>query len=135
MDNIHVVKETTLNIEKTSLDLVLSYFGSIFLQTRTKFKKSLKNILVVNCQQCLKIRPDQVTTFTSKIGFPKIFLLLSFVNSSVASVMSPIMVNVLIHLIVRIVEHIGISTLTKKQVNTKKNSVADHLLICNNPAS
>ena len=50
MDNIHVVKETTLNIEKTSLDLVLSYFGSIFLQTRTKFKKSLKNILVVNCQ-------------------------------------------------------------------------------------
>ena len=44
------------------------------------------------------------------------------------------MVNVLIHLIVRIVEHIGISTLTKKQVNTKKNSVADHLLICNNPA-
>ena len=58
MDNIHVVKETTLNIEKTSLDLVLSYFGSIFLQTRTKLKKSLKNILVVNCQWCLKIRPD-----------------------------------------------------------------------------
>ena len=45
MDNIHVVKETTLTVEKKPLFLVLSYLGSIFLQTRTKLKKSLKNIL------------------------------------------------------------------------------------------
>ena len=47
MDNIHVVKETTLTVEKKPLVLVLPYIGSISLQTRTKSKKSLKNIL--NC--------------------------------------------------------------------------------------
>ena len=47
MDNIHVVKETTLTVEKKPLVLVLPYLGSISLQTRTKLKKSLKNIL--NC--------------------------------------------------------------------------------------
>ena len=47
MDNIHVVKETTLTVKKKSLVLVLPYLGSIFLQTRTKLKKSLKNIF--NC--------------------------------------------------------------------------------------
>ena len=47
MNNIHVVKETTLTVEKKPLVLVLQYLGSITLQTRTKLKKSLKNIL--NC--------------------------------------------------------------------------------------
>ena len=47
MGNICVVKETTQTIEKKSLALVLPYLGSISLQTRTKLKKSLKNIL--NC--------------------------------------------------------------------------------------
>ena len=32
-------------------------------------------------------------------------------------------------------EHIGISTLTKKQVKPENSSVADHLLLCNNSAS
>ena len=45
LDNIHIVKETTLTVEKKSLVLVLPYLGSISLQTRTKLKKSLKNIL------------------------------------------------------------------------------------------
>ena len=47
MGNIHVVKETTLTIEKKSLVLVLPFLGSISLQTKTKLKKSLTNIL--NC--------------------------------------------------------------------------------------
>ena len=47
MDNLHVVKETTLTVEKKPLVLVLPYFGSLSLQNRTKLKKSLKNIL--NC--------------------------------------------------------------------------------------
>ena len=45
MDNIRVVKETTLTVKKKSLVLVYAYLGSIFLQTRTKLKKSLKYIL------------------------------------------------------------------------------------------
>ena len=45
MDNIHVVKETTLTVPTKPLVLVLPYLGLISLQTRTKLKKSLKNIL------------------------------------------------------------------------------------------
>ena len=47
---LHVVKETTLTIEKKPLVLVLLYLGSVSLQTRNKLKKSLKTILVVNCK-------------------------------------------------------------------------------------
>ena len=47
MDNIHVVKETSLTVEKKPLVLVLPDLGSVSLQTRTKLKKSLKNVL--NC--------------------------------------------------------------------------------------
>ena len=35
-DNILVVKETTLAVEKEPLALVLPYLGSIYIQTRTK---------------------------------------------------------------------------------------------------
>ena len=47
MDNVHVVKETTLTVEKKPLVLVLPYLGSISLEFRTKLKKLLKSIL--NC--------------------------------------------------------------------------------------
>ena len=47
MDNIHVVKETILTVEKKPFVLVLPYLGSIFLETRIKLKKSLKNLLIV----------------------------------------------------------------------------------------
>ena len=49
MDNIHVIKETALTVEKKLLAPVLPYLGSISLQIRTKLKKSLKNILA-NCK-------------------------------------------------------------------------------------
>ena len=45
MDNIHIVRESTLTIEKKLLALVLPYLGSISLQSRIKLKKSLKHIL------------------------------------------------------------------------------------------
>ena len=68
------------------------YKLTICLQTRTEevIKKVFKK-----CKLYLKIRPDQVTTFTSKIGFPKIILLVPFISFSVDSAMSPIMMNVL----------------------------------------
>ena len=47
MDNIHVVKETTLTVGKKPLVLVLPYSGSISLKTRTKLMRSFKSIL--NC--------------------------------------------------------------------------------------
>ena len=42
MDNIHVVKETALTVEKKPLLLFLPYHSSITLQTRTKLKRILK---------------------------------------------------------------------------------------------
>ena len=47
MDNIQVVKDTTLTAKKKPFVLILPFFGSISLQTVIKLKKSLKNIL--NC--------------------------------------------------------------------------------------
>ena len=95
MDNIHVVKETTLTIEKKSLVLVLPYLGPISLQTRTKLKKSLKNILnYCKLQIVFKNKTRLATNFISRIGFPKILLLVSFINFSIDFAMSPIMVNV-----------------------------------------
>lgn len=47
MDNIYVVQETNLTIEKKALALVFPYFDLISLQVRTKLKKLLKNTL--NC--------------------------------------------------------------------------------------
>ena len=47
VDDIHVVKEATLTVEKKILVLFLPYVGSISLQTRAKLKKSLKKFL--NC--------------------------------------------------------------------------------------
>ena len=45
MDNINIVKEITLTVKKKPLVLVFPYLGLISLQTRTKLKKPLKNIL------------------------------------------------------------------------------------------
>ena len=39
MDNIKVVKQAVLTVEKRPLLLVFPYLGSIPLQTRTKLKK------------------------------------------------------------------------------------------------
>ena len=45
MDNIDVVEETALTVEKKHLVLVLLHLGSKSLQNRTILKESLKNIL------------------------------------------------------------------------------------------
>ena len=73
----------------------------------------------------------------SRIRFPKILLLVLFINVSVDSAMSPLMMRTecITHLNVRIGEHIGISPLTRKQVKPKNSPVADHLLFCNHSAS
>ena len=83
MDNIRVVKETTLTVEKKPLVLVLPYLGSILLQTRTKLKKSLKNIL--NCcklQIVFKNKTRLGQLLFQGSGSLKILLLGSFINFS-----------------------------------------------------
>ena len=71
-NHIHVVKETTLAVEKKPLVLILPKLGSISLQTRTKLKKSLKNIL--NCcklQIVFKNKTRLENNFNFKDRIPK----------------------------------------------------------------
>ena len=135
MDNIHVVKETTLTVEKKPFVPVLPYLGSISLQTRTKLKKSLKNIL-----NCCKLQivfknktrlgnnfhfKEQISKYLTS-GVVYKFQCGLYIESNYGKCVR--------HLNVRIGEHIGISRLTKKQVKPKNNSVAAHLLFCNHSA-
>ena len=136
MDNVHVVKKTPLTNEKKPLILALLYLGSISLQTRTKLKKSLKNI--VNCSK-LQIVFKSKTTLCNNFNFTDRIL-----RDLTSSVVSKLLYGVwnesyygecVRHLNVRIGEHIGISPLTRKQVKSKNSSVANHLLLCNHSAS
>ena len=66
MDNIHGVKETTLNVGKKLLVLAPPYLGSISLQTRIKWKKSLQDIL--NCCE-LRIMSKNKTSLGNNFHF------------------------------------------------------------------
>ena len=55
MDNIHLIKETTLTIKRKPLVLVLTYLGSISLQTRIRLKKSLSIIIAMSCDSLIVI--------------------------------------------------------------------------------
>ena len=72
MDNIHVVKETNLTVEKKSLVLVLPYLGSISIQTRTKLKKSnWPFFIVVKSQIVFKNKTRLDNNFHFKDRIPK----------------------------------------------------------------
>ena len=79
---------------KKTLLLVYSYLGPLSLQTRTKLRKSLKDIL--NCcklQIVFKSQNKLAKTFRFKDRIPKELNLVSSINFSVDSAMNPIMVN------------------------------------------
>ena len=132
MNNIRVLKETTLTAEKKTVALVFPYLGSISLQTRTKLNKSVKNIL--NCcklQIVFKNKTRLGSIFHFKDRIPKDLasgvvykFQCGFCNESYYG-------ECVRHLNVRIGENIGISPLTKKQVKPKSSTVAEHLLFCN----
>ena len=136
MDNIHVVKETTLTVEKKPLFLVLPYLISISLQTSTKLKNSLKTIL--NCcklQIVFKNKNRLGNNFHFKHQIPKDLTSGVVCKCQCGLYIDSYYGECLRHLNVRIGEHIGVSPLSKKQVKPKNKSVADHLLFCNHLAS
>ena len=120
MDNIHVAKETTLTVEKKPLVLVLLYLGSISLQTRTKSKKSLKNIL--NCcklQIVFKNKTRLGNNFNFNDQIPK-GLTSGLVYKFQCRLYNEFYYGEYMrHLNVRIREHISISPLTRKQVKLR----------------
>ena len=62
--NIHLVNKTVPTVEKKPILLVFLYIGSASLQSRTKLKKSLKNVL-----SCCKLQ----ILFKNKTGVGKTF--------------------------------------------------------------
>ena len=106
------------------------------MQTRTKLRKSLKGIL--NCcklQIVFKSQNKLAKSFRFKDYIPKEFtsgvvykFQCGFRNESYYG-------ECIIHLNVRIGEHIGISPLTKKKVKPKGSAISDHLLLCNHSPS
>ena len=89
MENIHLVKKTTLTVEKKPLVLVLPYLGSISLETRTQLKKQSKIILnCCNLQIVFKNKTRLGNNLHFKDQIPK------DLTSGVVAAMSSIMVNV-----------------------------------------
>ena len=80
-DNIHVLKEATLTVEKKPYALFLPYLGLISLLPKTKLKKPLTNI-----PHCCNL---QVVFIRQQLSF-----LVSFINFSVDYAVSRVMVNV-----------------------------------------
>ena len=96
MDNLRLIKGTTLTIEINPFVLVLPYLCPISSQTITTLMRSLRNILNCCKMQIVfkkKIRLGDKSHYKDR--FPKILLLLLFISFSVDSAMSPIMVNML----------------------------------------
>ena len=136
MDNVHVVKETTLTVEKKPLVLFLPYLGSISLEFRTKLKKSSKSIL--NCcklQIVFKNKTRLGNNFHFKDRIPKDLTSGVVYKFQCGLCNESYYGECVRHLNVRISEHTGTSPLTKKAVKPKSSSMVDHLLFCNHSAS
>ena len=72
LDNKYRIQEKVITVPKKTLFLVLPYLGPLSLQTRTKLRKSLKDIL--NCCKLkiqLKVKTNQQRFFVLKIVFPR----------------------------------------------------------------
>ena len=113
MDNIHVVKETTLTVGKKPLVLVLLYLGSVSLQTRTKLKKSLKNILNYCKLHIVFKNKTRLDNFYFKDQIPKDLLSGVVYKFQFGLCNESYYGELMRHLNIRTGDHIGISPLTK----------------------
>ena len=113
MDNIHVVKETTRTVEKKPLVLVLPYLGSVSLQTRTKLKKSLKNILNYCKLHIVFKNKTRLDNFYFKDQIPKDLLSGVVYKFQFGLCNESYYGELMRHLNIRTGDHIGISPLTK----------------------
>ena len=115
MDNIHVVKETTLSVEKKPLVLFLLYLGSVSLQTRTKLKKSFK--IILNCCNLQRVFRNKIrlgNKFHFQDGTPEDLTSGAVYKFQCGLCNEPYYGECVRHLNDRIGEQTDISPLTKK---------------------
>ena len=132
LDNKCRIQEKVITVPKKTLFVVLPYLGPLSLQTRTKLRKSLKDIR--NCcklQIVFKSQNKLAKAFRFNDGIPK-ELTSGVVYKFQRGLCSESYYGEFARrLNVRIGEHIGISPLTRKKVKPKCSAVSDHLLLCN----
>ena len=117
------------------LVLVLPYLGSIFLQTMTKLKRSLKNMLnYCKLQTEFKNKTRLGNNFRFKDQIPKDLTSGVVYKFQCGLCNESYYGECMRHLNFRIGEHIGISPLIRKQAKPNNSSAANHLLLCNHSA-
>ena len=133
LDRIYILKEKVPTVEKKPLRLVLPYLGNISLQTRTKLQESIKGVL--NCcklQVIFKSQNKLCNNFHFKDPVPQILTSGVVYKFQCGWCNESYYGECVRHLAVRSGEHIGISPLTSKTVQPRKDSaVWHHLLNCN----
>ena len=130
VNRIHILKEKVPTVEKKPPRLFLPYSRSTSLQTRTKLQKLIKGVL--NCcelQVIFKSQNKLCNNFCFKDPVPQ-FLASDVVYNCQCGLCNESYYGECVrHLVVRSREHIGISSLTNKRVQPRKNSsVCRHFL-------
>ena len=127
LNRIHILKENVPTVEKKPLQIVLHYLGIISLQTKTKLQKIINALL--NCgmlQVIFKSKNKLCNSFCFKDPVHQ------FLTSSVVCKFQCGLCNdsyceeCVKHLVVRSSKNIGISPLSNKRVEPRKNSTVCH---------
>ena len=136
LDNKLRIQENMITVPKKLLFLMLPYLGPISLQTRTKFRKSLKSIL--NCykwQILFKSQNKLVNAFCFKDRIRKELTSAVVYKFQCGLCNGSYYGEYIRHLNVRSGEHIRISLLTKKKVKPKGGALCTPLLHYNHSPS
>ena len=127
LKRIHILKEKVPAVEKKPLRLALPYLGTISLQIRTKLQKSIKG--VINCcklQVIFKSQNKFYNNFRFKNSVPRILTSGMVYKFQCGLCNESYYGECVRHLAARSGEHIGISPLTNKRVQSRKDSAVCH---------
>ena len=134
VDELFIKRPQLITVEKKALFLSLPYLGEISLQTRTKLRKSLKDLLnSCKLQIVFKSQRKLSNVFRFKDRLPSDLVSGVVYKYTCGRCNSTYYGETDRHLKVRSGEHIGISPLTfKKTKPSKESAIRDHLSNCNN---
>ena len=133
LNRIHILKKKVPTVEKKPLRLVLPCLGTISLQTTTKLQNPIKGVLnsCCNLQVIFKRQNKLCNIFRFKDPVPQIFTSGVVYKFQCGLCNESYYGECVRHLAVRSGEHTGISLLTNKGVQPRKDSaVYHHLLNC-----
>ena len=133
LNRIHIPKEKVPTVAKKPLRLVLPHLGTTSLQTRTKLQKSIKGALnYCKLQVIFKSQNNLCNDFHFKDRVPQVLTSGVVYKLQCGLCYESYFGECVRHLAVRSGEHIGISPLTNKREQPRKDSaVCQHLLNCN----